>query len=140
MRVEELPSARTHRDEASPALQPVALDEASFMRIFPHRFHVYNAALGDGGGAAGETRARESPAAPLYAGPAFGAFRRRLEHYAARHPRRLALRYWQRAAPYTLLVDDVEALGAVAERDDWEPFEGKLAAIEELRSASDALV
>ena len=93
------------------------------------------------GGAASETRARESPAAPLYAGPAFGAFRRRLEQYAARHPGRLALPYWQRAAPCTLLIDDVEALwAAIAERDDWGPFEGKLAAIEELRSASDPLV
>ena len=45
------------------------------------------------GGAASETRAREGPAAPLYAGPAFGAFRRRLEQYAARHPGRLALPY-----------------------------------------------
>jgi hypothetical protein len=85
--------------------------------------------------------APESPAAPLYAGPAFGAFRRPLEQYAARHPGRLALPYWQRAAPCTLLIDDVEALwAAIAERDDWGPFEGKLAAIEELRSASDALV
>ena len=93
------------------------------------------------GGAASETRARESPAAPLYAGPAFGAFQRRLEQYAARHPGRLALPYWQRAAPCTLLIDDVEALwAAIAERDDWGPFEGKLAAIEELRSASDPLV
>jgi hypothetical protein len=93
------------------------------------------------GGAASETRARESPAAPLYAGLAFGAFRRRLEQYAARHPGRLALPYWQRAAPCTLLIDDVEALwAAIAERDDWGPFEGKLAAIEELRSASDPLV
>src|SRR5262249_48995383 len=37
MRGEEFPSERTHRDEASAALQPVALDEASFIRIFPHR-------------------------------------------------------------------------------------------------------
>jgi uncharacterized protein YdiU (UPF0061 family) len=93
------------------------------------------------GGVASEARARESPAASRYAGHAFGAFRRRLEGYTARRPERLALPYWQRATPCTLLIDDVEALwAAIAERDDWAPFDAHLAAVDELRRASDPLV
>ena len=39
--------------------------------------------------------------------------------------------------PCTLLIDDVEAVwAAIAERDDWRPFEAQLEAIEELRRAS----
>jgi serine/tyrosine/threonine adenylyltransferase len=90
------------------------------------------------GGVTSEARARESPAASLYAGHAFGTFRRRLEQYTPRHPARLALPYWQRTVPCTLLIDDVEAVwAAIAERDDWAPFKALLDAIEELRRASD---
>jgi protein adenylyltransferase len=93
------------------------------------------------GGAASETRAQASPGAPLYGGHAFGVLRRRLEPYVPRHPERLALPYWQQAAPCTLLIDDVEAVwAAITERDDWVPFDAQLAAIEELRRVRDPLV
>ncbi len=93
------------------------------------------------GGAASDVRAQTGPAAPHYRGPRFAVFRRRLERYTPRHPERLALPYWQRAAPCSLLIDEVEALwAAITERDDWGPFAAKLDAIEELRSVSDALV
>jgi uncharacterized protein YdiU (UPF0061 family) len=93
------------------------------------------------GGAAGDARARTGPAASAYGGPRFAAFRRRLEAYAPRHPDRLALPYWQRPAPCTLLIDDIEALwAAIAERDDWGPFAAKLDEIEALRLAGEPLV
>ena len=85
--------------------------------------------------------AGEPGGARTIAGARFAALRRRLEQYAPRHPERLALPYFQRAAPCTLLIDDIEALwAAIAERDDWAPFDAKLEAIEELRSVSDPLV
>jgi uncharacterized protein YdiU (UPF0061 family) len=92
------------------------------------------------GGAASDARAQASPAAAHFAGQRFAALRRRFEQYVPSHPERLALPYWQRTEPCTLLIDDVEALwAAIAERDDWAPFAAKLDAIEELRRVSDAL-
>jgi uncharacterized protein YdiU (UPF0061 family) len=93
------------------------------------------------GGAASDARAQASPAAAHFGSARFAVLRRRFEQYVPRHPARLGLPYWQRDAPCTLLIDDVEALwAAIAELDDWEPFSAKLEAIEELRSVSDALV
>ncbi|MBV9115610.1 MAG: selenoprotein O, partial [Hyphomicrobiales bacterium] len=44
--------------------------------------------------------------------------------------------YFSGDRPVTLLYDEIEALwGAIAERDDWSEFEGKLAAIERVREA-----
>jgi hypothetical protein len=35
-----------------------------------------------------------------------------------------------------MLIDELEAIwSAIAERDDWAPFEAKLAAIDEMRAA-----
>src|SRR5262249_7032569 len=36
MRLEELPSQRTHGDEASSTFLPATLEKASFIRILPH--------------------------------------------------------------------------------------------------------
>jgi uncharacterized protein YdiU (UPF0061 family) len=92
------------------------------------------------GGAASEARSRTSPAAAHFAGARFGALRRRLEQHAPAHPERLALPYFQRAAPCSLLIDEIEALwDAVARRDDWQPFDAKLESIEELRSVNESL-
>ena len=44
--------------------------------------------------------------------------------------------YFTRAAPCTLLIDEVEALWApIADRDDWQPLQDKLVAIETMRQA-----
>jgi serine/tyrosine/threonine adenylyltransferase len=89
------------------------------------------------GAGASAQRAGESPQAALYAAPDFSAVRDGLE---ARTPpdagSRLAHPYFQRAAPHTMLIDEVEALWApIAERDDWSLFEAKLQQLEEMRGA-----
>ena len=51
-------------------------------------------------------------------------------------PERLDHGIFQRAAPPSLLIDEVEALWVpIAEADDWSAFYGKLADIEALRIA-----
>ena len=88
------------------------------------------------GGAASAARARRSPAAD--------ALRRRALRARSASPRRASpprpsgstTAYFQRHGPCTLLIDEIEALwAAIAERDDWAPFEAKLDAIDELRRA-----
>jgi len=87
------------------------------------------------------SRALASPAASVYATPAFAGVRRRLATYEPVDAARLALPYYQRAEPCTLLYDEIENLwAAIAERDDWAPFERKLAAIAGLRAANPELV
>ena len=82
------------------------------------------------GGAASAARAAASPAADKYRGTAFLALRSALDAYAPVAPERLAAPYFQRATPCTLLIDEIEALwSAIAERDDWGPFEAKVADI-----------
>ncbi|OQW61427.1 MAG: selenoprotein O [Proteobacteria bacterium HN_bin10] len=86
-------------------------------------------------GEASAARAAASPQAGLYAKPAFTPIRAGLEARtkagaAPTHP------YFQRAAPHTMLIEEVEALWApIAERDDWSMFEAKLSQIAELREA-----
>lgn len=44
--------------------------------------------------------------------------------------------YWSDDAPQTMLIDEVESIwSAIAERDDWEPLEAKIAAIRRMGSA-----
>jgi uncharacterized protein YdiU (UPF0061 family) len=44
--------------------------------------------------------------------------------------------YWDGPAPETMLIDEVEALwAAIAERDDWGPFEAKIAAVRRMGAA-----
>ncbi|MGH7022647.1 MAG: protein adenylyltransferase SelO family protein, partial [Caulobacteraceae bacterium] len=82
-----------------------------------------------------EARALAGPRAGLYGGQAFGAFRELLATREADRPKRLDHAYFRRGEPEELLYDGIEALwGAIAERDDWGPFEDKLAAIEAARS------
>ena len=86
------------------------------------------------GGPASETRAMAGPRAALYGGEAFLAFRALLDSREPDRPERLADPYFARPDPEELLYDQIEALwAAIAERDDWSPFEAKLAAIEAAR-------
>lgn len=52
------------------------------------------------------------------------------------HPDALTHPYWQRSAPVTMLIDEVEALwDPIASNDDWSAFRSKLADISQLRAA-----
>ena len=44
--------------------------------------------------------------------------------------------YWSDSAPQTMLIDEVEAIwAAIAERDDWQPLDSKVAAIRRMGEA-----
>jgi uncharacterized protein YdiU (UPF0061 family) len=93
------------------------------------------------GGEASAARAAASPAAASYTGEAFATWRSRLARHPPVAPERLALPYYRRAEPCSLLYDEIEAIwAAIDARDDWSLFEAKLAAIEELRAANPELV
>ncbi len=88
-------------------------------------------------GAASAERAASSPQAALYSDPAFSPIRTAIEARTGsggdaflRHP------YFQRTAPVTMLIDEVEALWApIAEKDDWSLFEAKIRDVAALREA-----
>ena len=87
-------------------------------------------------GSASEARAMSGPRAPLYQGEAFTAFRATLTTFEPDRPDRLDHVYFHRSEPEELLVDEIEALWtSIADRDDWAPFNAKLAAIETARTA-----
>jgi uncharacterized protein YdiU (UPF0061 family) len=88
------------------------------------------------GGAASEARALSGPRAALYQTEAFTDFRRKLATFVPDRPERLAATYFQTPDPQELLYDEIEAIwAAIAERDDWAPFNAKLAALEDARMA-----
>ncbi|HEV7734986.1 MAG TPA: YdiU family protein [Candidatus Binatia bacterium] len=88
------------------------------------------------GGTASAERAAASPAATHWTGQQFDAFRRRVDAHAPIHPDRLSHPYYQGTAPCSLLIDEIETVwSAIADHDNWGPFEAKLAAIEVLRTA-----
>jgi len=90
------------------------------------------------GGEASTARALASARAPNYRGSAFETFQARLADHAPDRPDRLASPYFARSAPEELLYDEIEAIwSAIADRDDWGPFEAKLARIEQARAALD---
>ncbi|HZZ36141.1 MAG TPA: YdiU family protein [Caulobacteraceae bacterium] len=90
------------------------------------------------GGKASEARALAGPRAAHYGGEAFTAFREKLAAFEPDRPVRLASAYFQRTEPEELLYDQIEALwAAIAEHDDWSPFNAKLDAIETARLAWD---
>jgi uncharacterized protein YdiU (UPF0061 family) len=87
-------------------------------------------------GPASEARALGGPRASLYTGEHFTAFRKLIAGRDPDRPQRLAHPYFARSEPQEMLIEEVESLwAAIAERDDWAPFEAKLAAIEEAREA-----
>ncbi len=88
------------------------------------------------GGLASEARAKASPSAALYGTPAFEAVRAALEPFEPVDAARLDLPYFQRPAPCTMLIDEVEAIWApIAASDDWSLLERKLLQIAEMGEA-----
>ena len=86
------------------------------------------------GGLQSQRRALAGPRAALYGGEAFADFRAKLAAYEMDRPERLAAAYFAGPEPEELLYDEIEALwAAIAERDDWAPFEAKLERIEAAR-------
>jgi uncharacterized protein YdiU (UPF0061 family) len=114
---------RLLRDEA---LGLLAASGLPFERLF---FDWY-------GGPVAETRARRSPAWSVYAA-APARLRHELAGYQPLDEARQAHAYFQRDAPRTLLIDEVEALWApIAAHDDWSALHR---ALDELAVMRDAL-
>ncbi len=83
-----------------------------------------------------EDRALASRRADAYRGEGFQEFRTLLAGYEPERPERLSNAYFAGHEPEELLYDEIEEIWApIAERDDWEPFEAKLAKIEAARIA-----
>ena len=75
------------------------------------------------------------PTAEAYGDPAFRALREAL----AGRQRSLTHEYWSDPAPCSMLIDEVEAIwSAIADRDDWAPFDAKIAAIRRMGTAMTA--
>lgn len=88
------------------------------------------------GGLASEARALAGPRADLYAEDAFTDFRTQLAKFEPDRPDRLDHPAFAAAEPEEMLIDEVETLwAAIADRDDWTPFEAKLARLEQARQA-----
>jgi uncharacterized protein YdiU (UPF0061 family) len=88
------------------------------------------------GGEASAERALEGARASMYKGPPFEAFRARLADHAPERPERLESPYFARTEPEELLYDEIEAIwSAISDRDDWAPFDAKLAGLEQARAA-----
>ena len=88
------------------------------------------------GGLASAPRALQGPRAHLYDTEALRAFRTGLEAFEADRESRLQHAYFQRAEPQELLYEEIEAIwAAIAERDDWAPFQAKLAGVDQAREA-----
>lgn len=83
-----------------------------------------------------EGRAMKSLRADLYETEPFADFRARLKAYAPDRPERFSDPWFANPEPEEMLIDEVEAIWApIAERDDWGPFNAKLARIEAARTA-----
>ncbi len=87
------------------------------------------------GGEASAARAAESPQATLYQDEAFLTVRRGFEARTRSDLGSLLSRpLLQRPTQVSMVIDEVERIwAAIAERDDWSPFEAKLADIREMR-------
>ena len=89
------------------------------------------------GGVASEARGLASAAAAFYDGDEWDALRARLAPYAPKDRARLDHPYFRGAMPCTMTIDEVERVwSAIAERDDWGPFEAKIA---DVRTMGEAL-
>jgi uncharacterized protein YdiU (UPF0061 family) len=83
-------------------------------------------------------RGGRTPPGDAYEASEFDDLRARLEgrQQALAHP------YWGDQGPCSMLIDEVEAIwAAIAERDDWQPFESKIEAVRRFGDAmtSDAV-
>jgi uncharacterized protein YdiU (UPF0061 family) len=75
------------------------------------------------------------PGGDIYAAEAFAPLREKL---AGREPLASALDhdYWNDPAPCSMHIEEVEAIwAAIADRDDWTPFEAKVAAVRRMGDA-----
>ena len=89
------------------------------------------------GGAISTGRAESSPVAERYRGPHLWVLRGDLAKYHPCDEANLDHPYFQQDAPCTMLIDEIEALwDAIADSDDWSPFERKIV---QLRTMADAL-
>jgi hypothetical protein len=66
----------------------------------------------------------------------FAPLREALSGYRPSATARLDHPYFAAPEPCAMLIDEVEAIwSAIAERDDWTPFQAKLARIAQMRAA-----
>jgi len=87
------------------------------------------------GGAASEARALASPHRALYEEASGTALRSLFELHTPASEAALQSPYFQKEAPESLLIDEIESLwSAIAERDDWAPLQAKIEAIAALRA------
>jgi uncharacterized protein YdiU (UPF0061 family) len=88
------------------------------------------------GGEASAARALGGSRARHYRGDAFDVLRQSWQRHAPIAAARLDHPYFQGDDPCTLVIDEIEsAWQAIDERDDWAPFERKVAAIRHMASA-----
>ncbi len=88
------------------------------------------------GGKASSARARKSPVADLYAGPAFAPVETAMAGHETAEGVRLGHPYFAREKPCTMLIDEVEAIWApIAEADNWSAFHAKLVDITTMADA-----
>jgi len=88
------------------------------------------------GGIGSERRALSSPSRAHYEGPHGRALWTALSRHSPRSEGAIEHPYFSREAPVTLLIGEIEGVwSAIAERDDWSPFEEKVKAIRELGDA-----
>ena len=75
------------------------------------------------------------PPDEVYGGDEFDELKAQLEgrEQVLIHP------YWSDSAPCSMLIDEVESIwSAIADRDDWSPFESKIEAVRLLGDAMTA--
>ena len=88
------------------------------------------------GGFASSARALGGPRAALYQSKAFADFRFSLFEHEPDRPERLEHPAFARPEPEEMLIDEVEAIwSAIADGDDWTPFNDKLARLAATRAA-----
>ncbi|WP_299176654.1 protein adenylyltransferase SelO [uncultured Brevundimonas sp.] len=88
------------------------------------------------GGFASSARALSGPRAKLYQGEAFDAFRFALMEHEANRIERLEHPMFAAREPEEMLIDEVEAIwAAIADANDWAPFQAKLVRLEAARAA-----
>jgi serine/tyrosine/threonine adenylyltransferase len=107
-------SREPDRDLAAALIAALASREATIDRVFF------------------DWRGGRDPGAKAYPSPPFRALARRLR--GRKRPQSHA--YWSDAAPCSMIIDEVEAIwSAIAERDDWQPFEDKVTAVRRMGEA-----
>ncbi len=83
-----------------------------------------------------EARALAGPRGEVYRGSEFEAFREAISRAQPLRPERLSAAYFAGPEPQELLIDEIEQIWtAIADGDDWAPFNAKLARVEAARLA-----